>query len=208
MITAGTIPANPAELLGSRRMEAIVERLKESAEVVIFDTPPVTAVTDAALMAAKADATIMVIQSHRASRRIVAQGLEALTKVNARIVGAVLNNVPGHVATPYYGRSAGQESQPDRQAIDLPGSDSTGCGPGHGGAAGGRHALEADAAVQAGREPPDKRRGRPRRPVRDPRATSTVRTDDEAGGHHAGSPARTARTSPSCCSARATRSTA
>ena len=120
VITAGTIPANPAELLGSRRMEAIVERLKQSAEVVIFDTPPVTAVTDAALMAAKADATIMVIQSHRSSRRIVTEGLEALTKVNARIVGAVLNNVPGHVATPYYGRSTGHEPHPDRQAIDLP----------------------------------------------------------------------------------------
>lgn len=120
VITSGTIPANPAELLGSKRMEAIVERLKESAEVVIFDTPPVTAVTDAALMAAKADATIMVIQSHRASRRIVAQGLEALTKVNARIVGAVLNNVPGHVATPYYGRTGTHEAHADRQAIDLP----------------------------------------------------------------------------------------
>jgi capsular exopolysaccharide synthesis family protein len=108
VITAGTIPANPAELLGSKRMEAIIERLKGSADIVVFDTPPVTAVTDAALSAAKADATIMVIQSHRASRRIVAQGLEALTKVNARIVGAVLNNVPGHVATPYYGRHQGE----------------------------------------------------------------------------------------------------
>ncbi len=121
LITAGTIPANPAELLGSRRMAAIIERLKESADIVIFDTPPVTAVTDAAVMAAKADATIMVIQSHRASRRIVAQGLEALTKVNARIVGAVLNNVPGHVATPYYGRSQGEHhSGIDRPNIEVP----------------------------------------------------------------------------------------
>ncbi len=120
VITSGTIPANPAELLGSKRMEAIVDRLKKSAEVVIFDTPPVTAVTDAALMAAKLDATILVIQSHRASRRIVDQGIEALTKVNARIVGAVLNNVPGHVATPYYGRTGGGESHIDREAIDLP----------------------------------------------------------------------------------------
>ena len=121
VITAGTIPANPAELLGSRRMAAIIERLKESADIVIFDTPPVTAVTDAAVMAAKADATIMVIQSHRASRRIVAQGLEALTKVNARVVGAVLNNVPGHVATPYYGRSQGDShSGVDRPNIEVP----------------------------------------------------------------------------------------
>jgi hypothetical protein len=86
-------------------MAAIVDRLKQSADVVIFDTPPVSVVTDAALMAAKSDATIVVIQSHRTSRRVVAQGLEALVKVNARIVGAVLNNVPGHLATPYYGRA-------------------------------------------------------------------------------------------------------
>jgi polysaccharide biosynthesis transport protein len=116
VVTSGTIPANPAELLGSRRMEAIIERLKSSADVVIFDTPPVSAVTDAAVMAARAEATIMVVQSHRASRRVVAQGLEALTKVNARVIGAVLNNVPGHVAVPYYGRTHPGETDP---AIDL-----------------------------------------------------------------------------------------
>ena len=121
VITSGMIPANPAELLGSKRMEAIVERMKGYADIVIFDTPPVTVVTDAALMAAKADATIMVVQSHRASRRVVAQGLEALTKVNARIVGAVLNNVPGHVATPYYGRTQQGYGDPSStQAVDLP----------------------------------------------------------------------------------------
>jgi non-specific protein-tyrosine kinase len=121
VITAGTIPANPAELLGSKRMEAIVERLKGSADVVIFDTPPVTAVTDAALMAAKSEATIMVIQGYRASRRMVVEGIEALTKVNARIVGAVLNNVPGHVATPYYGRTQGDSrSGADQGPVDLP----------------------------------------------------------------------------------------
>src|SRR4029079_17091925 len=108
IITAGTIPANPAELLGSRRMGAISQRLIEAADIVIYDTPPITAVTDAALTAAKADATIMVVQSHRASKRVVTQGIEALTKVNARIVGAVLNNVPGHVAVPYYGRNQGE----------------------------------------------------------------------------------------------------
>ena len=121
IITAGTIPANPAELLGSRRMEAIGQRLIEAADIVIYDTPPITAVTDAALTAAKADATIMVVQSHRASKRVVTQGIEALTKVNARIVGAVLNNVPGHVAVPYYGRNQGEhhavEAHPE---IELP----------------------------------------------------------------------------------------
>jgi capsular exopolysaccharide synthesis family protein len=110
VITAGTIPANPAELLGSRRMATIFERLTAAADVLIIDTPPVTAVTDAAVVAARADATIMVIQSHRASERIVRRGVEALAKVNARIVGAVLNNVPGPISAPYYGRRDGSAS--------------------------------------------------------------------------------------------------
>lgn len=105
VITAGTIPANPAELLGSHRMVSIIERLSAAADVLIIDTPPVTAVTDAAVVAARADATIMVIQSHRASERVVRHGLEALAKVSARVVGAVLNNAPGPIATPYYGRT-------------------------------------------------------------------------------------------------------
>ncbi len=105
VITAGTIPANPAELLGSHRMATIIERLTAAADMVIIDTPPVTAVTDAAVVAARADATVLVIQSHRSSERVVRQGLEALGKVNAHVVGAVLNNVPGSIATPYYGRS-------------------------------------------------------------------------------------------------------
>lgn len=113
VITAGTIPANPAELLGSHRMATIIERLTAAADVMIIDTPPVTAVTDAAVVAARADATIMVIQSHRASERVVRRGLEALAKVNARIVGAVLNNVPGQIATPYYGRSRDGSSSGD-----------------------------------------------------------------------------------------------
>jgi non-specific protein-tyrosine kinase len=121
VITSGTVPANPAELLGSRRMDAIIERLKGSADILIFDSPPVTAVTDAALMAVKAEATILVIQSHRTSRRVVGQGIEALTKVNARIVGAVLNNVPGHVSTPYYGRvQPDGEDEHAAQPVEVP----------------------------------------------------------------------------------------
>ena len=113
VITAGTIPANPAELLGSHRMVSIMERLTAAAEVLIIDTPPVTAVTDAAVVAARADATIMVIQSHRASERVVRHGLEALAKVSARVVGAVLNNAPGPIATPYYGRTHDGSSSGD-----------------------------------------------------------------------------------------------
>lgn len=117
VITAGTIPANPAELLGSSRMGAMMERLTAAAEVVVFDSPPVTAVTDAVVVAARADATIMVIQSHRASERVVRQGMEALAKVSARVVGAVLNNAVGQGAAPYYGRAHDGSSTGDGNPI-------------------------------------------------------------------------------------------
>ena len=106
VVTAGTIPANPAELLGSRRMAVILDRLREAADVVIFDTAPVGAVTDAAILAAKADATLFVVQPLRTTERVVRRGREALAKVNARVIGAVLNNVPHGFtdAVAYYGR--------------------------------------------------------------------------------------------------------
>jgi capsular exopolysaccharide synthesis family protein len=157
VITAGTIPANPAELLGSKRMQAIVERLKGSADIVIFDTPPVTAVTDAALMAAKAEATIMVVQSHRASRRMVAEGLEALTKVNANMIGVVLNNVPGHVATPYYGRTRGDaDAGAGPSAAELSMGRMTSNGPRE-----VRDLADRQAAPDQPTEPKTRRRRRP-----------------------------------------------
>lgn len=173
VITTGTMPANPAELLGSRRMQAIVERLKGSADIVIFDTPPVTAVTDAALMAAKAEATIVVIQSHRSSRRVVAQGLEALTKVNARIVGAVLNNVPGHVATPYYGRTqAYGDTSGGGQAIDLSYTGRMGPAETLEGRAGDNRPSVTEAVVRVSAAP--RKRSRPRGSTATSRPTSDL----------------------------------
>lgn len=135
VITAGTVPPNPAELLGSRRMAAILERLRESADIVVFDTAPVGAVTDAAILAAKADATLFVVQPLRTTERVVRRGREALAKVNAKVVGAVLNNVPSGFtdAVAYYGRySAGQDipvspaASPVAATIDSPPARPTG----------------------------------------------------------------------------------
>ena len=106
VITAGTVPPNPAELLGSGRMVTILDRLRDAFEIIIFDTAPVGAVTDAAILAAKSDATLFVVQPLRTSERVVRRGREALAKVNARVIGAVLNNVPQGFtdAVAYYGR--------------------------------------------------------------------------------------------------------
>jgi tyrosine-protein kinase len=117
VITTGTVPPNPAELLGSGRMAIILDRLREAFEIIVFDTAPVGAVTDAAILAAKSDATLFVVQPLKTTERVVRRGREALAKVNARVIGAVLNNVPQGFTdqVAYYGRygaSADAEGTP------------------------------------------------------------------------------------------------
>jgi succinoglycan biosynthesis transport protein ExoP len=127
VITAGTVPPNPAELLGSGRMVVILERLREAFEIIVFDTAPVGAVTDAAILAAKSDATLFVVQPLKTTERVVRRGREALAKVNARVIGAVLNNVPQGFtdSVAYYGRygvsadATGPQAAPP-QALTVP----------------------------------------------------------------------------------------
>jgi succinoglycan biosynthesis transport protein ExoP len=121
IITAGTVPPNPAELLGSGRMAVILDRLRNEAEIVVFDTAPVGAVTDAAILAAKADATLFVVQPLRTTERVVRRGRGALAKVNARVIGAVLNNVPHGFtdAIAYYGRYGATVAQPAPAAVPV-----------------------------------------------------------------------------------------
>ncbi|MDQ6794913.1 MAG: polysaccharide biosynthesis tyrosine autokinase [Chloroflexota bacterium] len=105
ILTSGPVPANPAELLGSQRMAVILQRILAEADLVILDTAPVGVVTDAALVAARTDSTLLVVSPDRSSERIVRKVREALAHVNARVVGVVLNNVAPRDAqsNPYYG---------------------------------------------------------------------------------------------------------
>jgi capsular exopolysaccharide synthesis family protein len=105
VVTSGAVPANPAELLGSQRMAVILQRILADADLVILDTAPVGVVTDAALVAARTDSTLLVVSPDRSSERVVRKAREALAHVNARVVGAVLNNVARRDAqvNPYYG---------------------------------------------------------------------------------------------------------
>lgn len=123
VLTAGTIPPNPAELLGSQRMKASLARLLDAADVVVFDTAPVGVVTDAALLAADADATILVVRESFASERVVRRGREALAAVNANVAGVVLNFVRprGGEADPYFGGylDTAEESPEVRAATSL-----------------------------------------------------------------------------------------
>lgn len=92
VIIADAIPPNPAELLGSARMKILVEELEKHYDYIIFDTPPVSVVTDAAVLSQYADGVILVIRQNHATYDEVALAKKNLDTVHANILGAVLND--------------------------------------------------------------------------------------------------------------------
>jgi capsular exopolysaccharide synthesis family protein len=95
VVTTGPLPPNPAELLGSQRMHRAVDKLKADAEIVIFDTPPVQVVIDAAVMSSYLDATVLVVDVGRSRRGALRQAAQALARANATVLGVILNRIPG-----------------------------------------------------------------------------------------------------------------
>lgn len=91
ILTSGPLPPRPADLLGSRRMAAMIERMSASADIVLFDTPPVVAVTDAAALAPRVDGVLLVLHAGHTRRDRAREARQLLEKVKANIVGVVLN---------------------------------------------------------------------------------------------------------------------
>ncbi|MCL4487772.1 MAG: CpsD/CapB family tyrosine-protein kinase [Chloroflexi bacterium] len=102
LLTSGTIPPNPSELLASRRMSDLIVALQKHADMVLFDAPPVIAVTDAAVLASKVDAALLVVSAGKTKRDHAKKAKALLEKVNARLVGTVLNNVKGDAGLNQY----------------------------------------------------------------------------------------------------------
>ncbi len=92
IIPSGPRPANPAELLGSPECRAALDKLNETFDLVIIDTPPVVAVTDAVVLANDVDGVILVIKSFKVARDLVLQAKRQLVDVDARLIGVILNN--------------------------------------------------------------------------------------------------------------------
>jgi capsular exopolysaccharide synthesis family protein len=91
VLTSGPLPPNPAEVLGSQRMLEIIEALKQRADIVLFDAPPVIAVTDAMVLGTRVDGMVLVVNAGQTRREHAKRAKEQLEKLNIRIVGAVLN---------------------------------------------------------------------------------------------------------------------
>jgi capsular exopolysaccharide synthesis family protein len=91
-IPSGGRANDSAELLGSDRMSSTIDSLKESFDVVVIDTPPTLAVTDAALIAARCDATVVVTRAGKTKEKELDRCVEVLESVGATIVGVTLND--------------------------------------------------------------------------------------------------------------------
>lgn len=91
VVPSGPIPANPSELLAGRPMAAYLHHLKGKYDFVLVDSPPVLPVTDATLLAAWVDATILVATQRRTTVRQVKAAVDRLRQVDAPLVGTVLN---------------------------------------------------------------------------------------------------------------------
>mgnify|MGYP006284970627 FL=1 len=94
LIPSGALPPNPADILGSQSMDALLERLQAEADIVIFTAPPVTVAVDASVLAAQTDGLMLVVRAGHTRRDRVDQAKEQLKRFRARLLGAVMTNAP------------------------------------------------------------------------------------------------------------------
>jgi polysaccharide biosynthesis transport protein len=93
LLDSGIIPPNPAELLGSPRMGQLMASLSEEADVIIYDSPPVLAVTDAVILSNRVDGVVLVIEAGKTRQDAAKQAIGSLQAAGANVLGAVLNQV-------------------------------------------------------------------------------------------------------------------
>ena len=91
IITAGGLPPNPSELLGSNAMSQLVDRLESEWDMILFDSPPIVAVTDASMISSELDAIVLVVKACQTERSAVDRALDTIRNVQAPLIGAILN---------------------------------------------------------------------------------------------------------------------
>ncbi len=107
ILPSGPKPPNPSEMLSSKRMSEVTEDLKRHFDLIIFDTPPIIAVTDAQIIAAKADGTILVVREGMSNKNALIRTKVLLENVKANVLGIIYNdsenNKDSGAAYYYYG---------------------------------------------------------------------------------------------------------
>lgn len=116
LLAAGQIPPNPSELLGSSHMAKLLQELRQEFESIIVDAPPLLPVTDAAVLAERADGTMLVIQERRTTKAQLVRARDTLDAVDARFLGVVVNmsRVSRRSASPYGSKPTRMRRAPRR----------------------------------------------------------------------------------------------
>jgi capsular exopolysaccharide synthesis family protein len=103
LLTTGPLPPNPSELLSSKRLKELVELLKTKADIVIFDSSPLLAVADAAVMTSVVDGVVFVIGAGESHQRDGIRSQETMREIGANLLGVVLTKFnPSQVDRYYY----------------------------------------------------------------------------------------------------------
>lgn len=102
ILTAGRLPPNPAELLGSERMREIIDWLRDQADYVIFDSPPVLAVTDAAVLSQIVDMTLFVVSVGETRASALKDAVQRIRAIDSKIAGTILNKFNPRNGQGYY----------------------------------------------------------------------------------------------------------
>ncbi len=93
VITSGPIPPNPSELLISKRLRQLIEKLSEKFDHIVIDTPPVISVSDALILSKIVDVNLIVTRYGKTTYDVMNHGLKSLAEMQAKVVGTVINAV-------------------------------------------------------------------------------------------------------------------
>ena len=102
VILSGNVPPNPSELLSSERMQPLIDQMSEQYDYILVDTPPVTVVSDACIVASLLDGVLLLVRQGRSRKDAVKQAVNQLAMTDAKLLGYVLNGVEFN-ETKYYG---------------------------------------------------------------------------------------------------------
>lgn len=102
LLTSGTLPLNPSELLGSPRMKRLQDALSDWADLVLYDSPPVLAVTDAVVLSNRVDGVVLITQAKKTRLGAVRQAVSHLQQAGGYIIGSVLNRAGGKLGRDFY----------------------------------------------------------------------------------------------------------
>lgn len=127
VVTSGALPPNPAELLGSERMNQILTELRDLVDLVVIDTPP-SLVADAQILAGKVDAVLFVVQPGVTQAEIAKACFELFQRAGARVIGTILNRIP-HNHSEYYGGYKYYSPHSDSKGYYLENVSVSGKGP-------------------------------------------------------------------------------